>query len=273
MMTIVTYREEYVTISNVARAKLEQNQLSLGVGLRSARTVEIARAMQTAGFDWLFIDLEHGAMSLDMASQISVAALDAGIAPIVRVPHAQYTMATRALDTGALGIVMPHVDSAEEARTVVDKLRFPPIGHRSVAGNYAQLAFKATPTSEAAPQLNAATLVVVMLETPRAIGNAEEIAAVDGIDVLMIGTNDLCAEMGIPSEFGHARVVQSYERAVAAARKHNKWVGMGGIYTEDLLGRYINMGVRFILSGNDFSFMMGAATTRAKALRALEKAS
>ncbi len=180
-------------IPNPARDRLVRDELSLGVGLRQARTVDIAKAMATAGFDWLFIDLEHGSIPLDVAAQISCAALDAGISPIVRVPHADYGLATRALDTGAIGIVMPHVDSAEEAREVVDRLRFPPRGHRSVGYAYAQLGFRALPTREAAPLIDAATLVVVMLETPAAIAEADAIAAVDGVDVVMIGTNDLCA--------------------------------------------------------------------------------
>ena len=188
----------------------------------------------------------------------------------MRVPHAEYALATRALDTGALGMVMPHVDTAEEARTVVQRLRFPPIGHRSVGYAYPQLDFRSVPTREAAPQLNAATLIAVMLETPSAIDNADAIAAVDGVDVLMIGTNDLCAEFGIPSEFAHERIVASYERVIAAARKHRKWVGMGGVPTEDGMARYIHMGARFVLSGADLSFMMAGATARAAALRRLD---
>src|SRR5271166_4344806 len=102
-------------VRNVAREKLEQGQLSLGVGIRMTRSVEIAKAMAVAGFDWLFLDMEHGVMSLEACAQISTAALDAGIAPIARVPNGEYAIATRALDNGALGIVMPHVDTAAEA--------------------------------------------------------------------------------------------------------------------------------------------------------------
>src|SRR5436190_14245383 len=97
-------------VNNPARARLERGELSLGVGVRAARTVDIAKMMKSCGYDWLFIDLEHGTMSLEFASTIAVAALDTGIAPIVRVPFMQHHMATRALDGGALGIVMPHVD-------------------------------------------------------------------------------------------------------------------------------------------------------------------
>ena len=122
------------SVRNVAREKLEQNHLSLGCGVRLTRSVEIAIAMKAAGFDWLFLDLEHGTMSIDAAAQIATAALDAGIAPLARVPNGEYAIATRLLDNGALGIVMPHVDTADEAREVVQKLKYPPIGHRSMGG-------------------------------------------------------------------------------------------------------------------------------------------
>ena len=106
--------EAMTEVRNSARARLDSGVLALGVGLRQARTMDIAPAMRACGFDWLFIDLEHGSMDLDMAAQISVAALGAGVAPIVRVPNGAYSMATRALDNGALGIVIPHVETAAD---------------------------------------------------------------------------------------------------------------------------------------------------------------
>jgi len=256
-----------VQVVNRARERLAKGELSLGMGIRLSRSVDIAPAMQTAGYDWLFLDLEHSAMDLDTACQIAVAALGAGIAPLVRVPHKQYWLATRVLDGGALGIVMPHVDSAAEAAEVVDHLKYPPIGHRSVAGAPPQLGYRSLPVGEASAALNEATLIAVMLETPQAVADAEAIAAVPGVDVLLIGTNDLTMELGIPGEFGHAKVVAAYERVIAACRKHGKWPGMGGIYTEDLMAKYIDMGARFILSGADLGMMMAGATQRAKFLR------
>ena len=107
-------------VRNMARERLEKGEMSLGVGIRTARTVDIAKMMKTAGYDWLFIDLEHGPMSIDFAATLAVAALDTGISPIVRVPFMQHTMATRVLDSGALGVVMPHVDTPEQAREIVE---------------------------------------------------------------------------------------------------------------------------------------------------------
>jgi 4-hydroxy-2-oxoheptanedioate aldolase len=256
-----------MSVRNVAREKLDQGQLSLGVGIRTTRSVEVAKMMATAGFDWLFLDMEHGTMSLDACAQIAAAALDAGIAPIARVPNGQYSIATRALDNGAMGIVMPHVDTAAEAREVVEKLKYPPIGHRSVGGWGPHYQLAKLSTGDAVTALNAANLTVVMLETPKAIANADEIAAVPGVDVLLIGTNDLCAEMGIPGDFGHERVADAYQKMIAASRKHGKHPGMAGIYNEPIMQRYIGMGARFILSGADAAFLMAGATQRTNFLR------
>lgn len=256
-----------MTVRNVARDKLEQGQLSLGVGVRMTRTVEIAKAMTVAGFDWLFLDMEHGVMSLEACAQISVAALDAGIAPIARVPNGQYSIATRALDNGAMGIVVPHVDSAAEAREVVEKLKYPPIGHRSVGGWGPHYQLGKLSTGEAVKALNAANLTVVMLETPTAIANADEIASVPGVDVLLIGSNDLCAEMGIPGDFGNDRLADAYGKMIAACKKYDKFPGMAGIYNEAIMPRYIEMGARFILSGQDAAFMMAGAQARTGFLR------
>ena len=101
-----------------------------------------------------------------------------------------------------------------------------------------------------------------MLETPTAIANAEAIAAVPGVDILLIGTNDLCAEMGIPGDFGNERVADAYRTMIAASRQHRKFPGMAGIYNEAIMPRYIELGARFILAGQDAQFMNAGAAQR-----------
>ena len=250
-------------VRNLARERLQNGEMAIGVGIRTARTVDIAKMMKTAGYDWLFIDLEHGPMSIEFATTLAVAALDTGISPIVRVPFMQHTMATRVLDSGALGIVMPHVDTPEQAREIVNHLKYPPIGHRSLAGAQAIFDFKRIPIAEMIEAANAALLIIALIETPTAIANAEAIAAVPGVDALLIGTNDLAAEMGIAGEFGHARIAGAYEAVIAACHKHSKWPGMGGIDAEELMRKYIAMGMRLVLTGSDGGFLMSAAAQRA----------
>jgi 4-hydroxy-2-oxoheptanedioate aldolase len=256
------------TVRNAARERLDAGELALGVILRQARTVDIAPIMQSCGYDWLFLDLEHNSMDLDTAVQIAVAALGAGIAPVARVPAGQLWLATRFLDGGGLGVVVPHVDTAAEAQRIAQALRYPPMGHRSVAGGLPHLGYAKAGLAETCAAINAATLVVVMLETPTAIANAEAIAAVPGIDSLLIGTNDLAMELGVPGGFADERIVAAYQSVCDACRAHGQFAGVGGIADEALLRRYIGMGVRVVLPGSDLSFMAAAATRTAATMRA-----
>ena len=256
-------------ITNNAKNRLDSGELALGIGLRQARTVDIGKIMKTCGYDWLFIDMEHNSMSIDTAAQISVAAQDAGIAPIVRVPGFQHFHASRALDGGAQGVVVPHVDTAEIAAEMVNNCKYPPVGHRSVTGRLPQVNFEAHPQDEVTRSVNNATLVVVMVETPAAVENVEAIAAVPGVDSVLVGTNDLCTEMGIPGAVGDARIQEIMERVIAACRAHGKHPGLGGVYEPPLMERYIRMGMRLILCGNDLTMMMAAAQERSSRMRSI----
>jgi 2-keto-3-deoxy-L-rhamnonate aldolase RhmA len=250
---------------------LREGGLAIGLGLRQARTVDIAQIARTCGFDWLFIDCEHNSMDPDTAAQIAAASLAVGITPLVRVPGYEHHHASRALDNGAQGIVFPHVDTAEQAKRLADYCRFPPVGRRSMGGGLQQLGFAPMPVGEAARAVNEETLVVAMLESPQAIENCDAIAAVPGVDALLIGTNDLCFEMGIPGKFDDPRVAEAYTKMLAACKKHAKFPGMGGLYTAELFEKYIAMGVRLILCGSDFSLLMQAGTARAALVRGFEK--
>src|SRR5262245_9400491 len=257
-------------ILNHTKRQLAAGQLALGMGVRNSRTVDIATVAKTCDFDWLFIDMEHSSLDVDSASQLAMAALGAGITPVVRIPGHEHYHASRLLDNGAQGIVAPHVDSVEEAQRIVAACRYPPEGKRSVGGPAPQLNFKSVPLADATRLQNEETLVVVMLETPKAIANADLIAQVKGVDVLLIGTNDLCAEMGIPAQFEDPKVEAAYKTVIDACRKHGKAPGMGGVYEPRVMERYVAMGMRFILSGSDLSFIMAGARARSTALRAVK---
>lgn len=258
------------TVPNHALRQLRAGKVAIGLGVRNARTVDIAQIAKTSGFDWLFIDCEHSSMDLDMAAQISAASLAVGVTPIVRVAGFEHWHASRILDNGAQGIVFPHVDDAATAKRVADACRFPPVGKRSMGGGLQQTGFASLPIAETARIVNEETLVVVMIESPQGVANAEEIAAVPGVDALLIGTNDLCFEMGIPGQFNDPKVKDAYERVIAACRKHGKFPGMGGMYTPELLERHIAMGAQLILSGSDFSLLMQAGAARASLVRGFD---
>jgi 2-keto-3-deoxy-L-rhamnonate aldolase RhmA len=256
-------------MGNIALEKLRRNELSLGVVLRQARSVETAKIFEAGGFDWLFIDMEHNSMSIETSSELSVGAHDTGIAALVRVPENQYWMATRALDGGAQGIIMPHVDTVEQAREVVRQLRYPPVGRRSISSMQVHVNFRSMLVGELTKHLDENFLIAIMLETVESIENCEVIAAVDGIDVIMIGGNDLCLDMGIPGDVMNERVVKAFERVAAACKKHGRHAGLGGVRKPEELKVYFDMGYRFILAANDVTLLVNAGQKRTEALRKL----
>ncbi len=254
-------------VRNVAKERLEAGEVALGVGLRQARTADTGKLMRTAGFDWLFIDMEHNSMDLDTAVQISVAAQDAGVTPIVRVPGWERFHATRALDGGAQGIVVPHVDTPELAAEMVAHCKYPPLGKRSVTSALPQIDFRGGPLQEVTEALNQPGLLAVMIETPLAVANAERIAAVPGVDILLVGFSDLSMEMGIPGQVDGPEMQAVAERVVEAATRHGKFAGFGGIGSMEVMERFIASGMRFVVCGRALALFVRAATERPGGLR------
>ena len=241
---------------------------SVGFGVHHLRGAAAPLLAKAAGYDWLFIDSEHGALSTEDISQLCLASLTAGIAPIVRVCRDALDEGTRALDAGALGIVVPHIDTADDARELVAAFRFPPVGHRSTGGPSAQFGYRPPPAGEMQRVLNAELMLIPMIETARAVENADAIAAVAGIDALLIGTSDLTAELGISGQIDHPKVVEAYDAVGAACRANGKALGMGGVYDKEYAAKYIKGGARFILSGADHVYLMAGAKARSELLRA-----
>ena len=136
-----------------------------------------------------------------------------------------------------------------------------------MTGVLPQLDFQKHPIDFVSKIVNDDVIIIMMLESPSAIENVEEIACVEGVDVLLIGTNDLCMEMGIPGQYDNEKIKSAYRRVIEVCKKNNIVPGMGGVYTDNLMHEYISMGMRFILSGSDLSFMMSGAKMRADDLK------
>jgi 4-hydroxy-2-oxoheptanedioate aldolase len=252
-------------VRNVVKEKLARNEVVASMTIRLTRGVEIARLASTAGFDMIYIDLEHSTMTLDAAGQICLAALSAGIAPMVRVPANTPEYIQRVLDGGALGIIAPGISSADEARAVVKAVKFPPLGERGAGGALPHLEYRSFPTAEANAALNEATMVIVQFESSEALAHADEIAAVEGVDMALIGVNDMLASMGLAGQYEHPKVREAYARTIEACRKHGKHVGVGGLSTRPKLqAEFVGMGARMISTGTDIQFLLAAMTEKAK---------
>ncbi len=251
-------------IPNATLAKLRAGKTAIGFGVNHSRSVATPMMAKTAGYDWLFIDMEHGAFSVNEAAQLCIASLPTGLTPIARVCTGALDEGTRLLDNGAQGLVIPHVDTPAQAKQVADAFRFPPMGSRSWGGGIAVYGFGAVNAAQAQAELNNDVLICGMIETEEAVANIDAIAATPGIDCLLIGTSDLTADMGISGQAGHPKVQAAYQAMIDACKKHGKHPGMGGIYDVEWSSFYTKMGARFTLGGSDGALMMQAATARAQ---------
>ncbi len=255
-------------LRNQVKDKLARGEVVASMIVRLVRSVEIVHLAKAAGYDTLYVDLEHNSFSLDTTSQICIAALGAGITPLVRVPANTPEFISRVLDGGALGVIAPHVQTVEEAKEVVRAAKFTPLGERSFGGAMPHLGYRSLPAVEGCTALNDATMVVLMMETAAALENVDALAAVEGVDMLLIGTNDLCAELGITGQFDHALVRDAYAKTIAACRKHGKHVGIGGLAGRpDLVADFVRLGARYVSTGQDLGFLLESLTQKVKAVR------
>jgi 2-keto-3-deoxy-L-rhamnonate aldolase RhmA len=252
---------------NPVKARMRAGEVALGMIVRLARSGDIVRVAKSSGHDFVFIDRQHSLFSLETVGHLAQVGLGCGTAVLVRARGCDDPDISVMLDNGVTGIIIPDVNSAGEARRAVDACKFAPIGKRSVAGGYPNFDCAAVPLAHATRALNEATLVVCMIETQEGLRNVGEIAAVEGVDVVHVGCNDLLAAMGKPGEFGHPQIVSAVERVIAAARQHGKFPGLGG--ERDLARQlaFIQKGVRFVTTQTDMGFLMAEASRRAAELR------
>jgi 2-keto-3-deoxy-L-rhamnonate aldolase RhmA len=246
------------SLVNPVKAKIASGGAALGMGVRLSRSPDVARIAKASGHDFIFIDVQHSIFNLETIGFMAQTAMEIGIAPVARVRGVLDQDVPLLLDNGVTGIVFPDVNTAEEARHCVNVTRFGPLGRRSVTGGYPHWNFRPTPGSAA--QLNAATLVVCMIETPEGVRNVEQIAAVPGIDVIHIGMNDLLTNMGKPGQYDDPELRAAVDRIFAACHANGIAPGCGG--NRNVAGQVeiIRRGARFLTTQTDIGFLLAAAT-------------
>jgi 4-hydroxy-2-oxoheptanedioate aldolase len=258
-------------VRNSVKEKLQRGDVVASITVRLVPTVEVVRIAKSAGFDSLYIDLEHSSFSIETASQLCIMALEAQLPAFVRVPANTPEYISRVLDGGALGVIAPGVRSAAEARAVVKAAKYPPIGERGLSGGLPQLGYQSLPAAQALPALNAATMVIVQFESAASLAAMDEIIAVEGVDMVMIGSNDLLADLGIAGEYDHPKLLDAYQRTIAACAKRGKHVGVGGLASRaDLVEKFVRMGARYVSTGTDLGFLMAECRRRVKQVRDIQ---
>ena len=258
MSTISTTPLDGGTLAGSVR----RGQTTLGtfIGMATPVSAEVCAA---SGFDWVLLDLEHGAGGEEQVRDVVPAAGSYGVPTLVRVEGAERIRIGRALDSGAAGIMLPRLNSAAEVAAALSHLRYPPTGDRGVATYNRACRFGLDPG--ALDRADDETLCVVQIESAAAVADADDIAAIDGVDVLFIGPRDLSHDLGVPGDITAPSYVEALDTVLAAARRHGKAAGM-------LVGDGAAAAVRlaegwsFLAIGSDSTLL--AATVRAQLDRA-----
>lgn len=255
-----------MTPNRVKRA-LKDGRVQIGTWLTTISSPQLPRMLATAGFDFVYIDMEHSAFSIETVGSLCSAAQCAGLVPIVRPPAKEAHLLSRPLESGAMGLLVPHVDTRAEAEAAVRAIRFPPLGDRGFNTQTVHTGFAGASAEEYARWAHEETLLIVQIESERGIGNIDEILSVDGVDGAVVGRGDLSADLGLIGQTNHPEVHRRVELLIDACSRHEKIPGLL-VQDVDSARRWISRGIRLVPYSNEVTLLMNAASTAIGEIRA-----
>lgn len=245
---------------NPVKQTLQQGGHAFGAMIFEFFSPGIAQIVRAAGAEYVLFDMEHSGISIETVKAQIAACRGLGLVPGVRVPATQYHFIANCLDAGAMCIMVPMVETVEQARDIVRFAHYPPTGIRGAAFGVAHDDYEAGPVTDKIAAARRRTQVIVQIETPRGAEAADAIAAVDGVDVLWLGHFDLTNFMGIPAQFDDPRYLKAVRDIVAATDRHGKTAGF--MATDETWARdYLGHGFRMMAYGLD-SMLYQAALVR-----------
>jgi 2-dehydro-3-deoxyglucarate aldolase/4-hydroxy-2-oxoheptanedioate aldolase len=249
---------------NKVKSALRAGGTVAGPIIAESRTVGAVKLMAVAGFDFLFIDTEHSMFDMETVVAMVQMSLMCGITPLVRPTDNTYADVARSLDSGAQGVIIPRVENGAQAAAAVSYAKYPPLGRRG-AGGAGRNAYERRTPLQAVEESNAETMVIVQIESPQSVDNLEEIASVPGVDVLLIGPQDLSINLGIHGQHTHPTFLEAAQRVASVASAHGLASGM---VENDVanLRRWYDMGMRFLVCNSDTNMLTQGASRDVQAL-------
>jgi len=240
---------------NMVVEKLKGGEAIVGTMIRAVRNPAIALMAANAGLDFFMLDMEHSAYSFETLADVASLSRAKGVGCFVRVPELAKGYVSRALDCGATGVMVPMIKNGEEAAKLAGWSKFPPIGVRGLGGVSTHSDYRDIGgiSGEFMAETNPKILTIAQIELACAIDNIDEIAAVDGIDALLIGPADLSISYGIPGEFNHPKMDEAISKVAVACKKHGKIFGMHA--AESLVRKWMHLGLTLRMSSMDISLL------------------
>jgi 2-keto-3-deoxy-L-rhamnonate aldolase RhmA len=241
---------------NSVKGKLRQGEVVFGQMVLELFTPGLGPMLAASGADFVIYDMEHGRCDIQLAAEMIASCRGLPIVPMVRVPDLRFVPLSRVLDLGARGVMVPRVETSEQAEEIVDSLKYAPQGRRGVALGVAHDLYDPS-GPDYFEFANEDIITIVLLESERALENLDSIVAVPGVDVAWIGHYDLTVSMGIPAQFDHPRFLSAMDSLAAACAKHKKAAGFLPA-TGSEARKWIQKGFRMISMGTDVSALKSA---------------
>jgi len=248
------------------RKRILAGEYVYGTMIRQARDPGAPSIYAAAGFDFVFIDMEHGNYSMETVADLICGAKSAGIAPMIRVPHLETHFISRVLDAGAEGIMVPMTSRREQAETIVRYSKYTPIGQRGFGAQTGQTDYKPSKALEFMKEANDHTVIIAQIETREAIENIDAIISVEGIDVGLIGPNDLSISLGIPDQMGSDVLEKAIDKVVETANKRGKATGIH-IGNIEAIKTWRAKGMTVLAYSTDISFQYNASKSALEGLK------
>ena len=240
---------------NRVKRALRAGGVAIGTMVSHVRTPSIAVMLKAAGFDYFFLDSEHGAFHLETIQDICLVAREAGIVPILRVPGLDDAYLFRPLDAGVMGLLCPHVETADQAHHIVRATKYYPLGERGMSLRNVHTSFMRGKGDEVTRRLNEETLIAVQVETAKGVDNIDAIVAVEGVDAVYVGPNDLSQTVGVPGQIHHPEVTVRIERVIEACNRAGVAPGLH-TYDVESAQAWLAKGIRFLGYSGDSSFIV-----------------
>ncbi|MEQ8965847.1 MAG: aldolase/citrate lyase family protein [Azospirillaceae bacterium] len=245
--------------SNPVKQLLADGKPAFGTWITLSPHPRVVKILAAAGFDFVIIEMEHTDFTLSEVGVLAMLARECGLVPIVRPPGTiKPHDLTRPLDAGAQGLLLPAVESAEQMRAIVEATKYHPLGNRPMNLKGPHTDYHAGQPKEMIAHLNAHTLSVVMIESRRAIDALDDILAVEGVDAIMIGPDDLSQDLGVPGEMQSPVLLEAYEEIFAACRKAGVPYGLS-CHSPDLARKWVDKGATWLPYSNDAAMVLNAA--------------
>lgn len=252
--------------SNPVKQRLRQGEPVIGIFITQMCQPCLGRLMKLAGYDFLLIDMEHSQFDLGEVAALIRASRDAGIEPFFRSADKERSYISRPLDAGATGLMVPRVESGDEAQRILSWIWYPPMGTRGVILGGANTDFEAVDASEYTREANEEVLVMLQIETARGVDAVQDIVGLPGCDAPFIGPLDLSQTLGLPGQIHHPVVEEAIGKVISAAQAHQKWPG---IYVPDVAAarKWLDRGMRVILLNSEVGLMMAHARQDLRSIR------